>query len=388
MHAPYNLCLRLLHEVTANIIIPAPANAAEIFDVNNKPCNTGIGLTMRAELRRHAAKTTTVEVCLCSCISLCPLMYTYQSCIAPTAAKHHFDSFACGLSECSNNVQATGVPVQQQLLPPDEICKFERQGASIVCLQTSWHPAASGAMLLRVYALNGAQLRRADDIDGASGLRHRFSHHKVRGWYPQLQLSPCALLPCSNQKHRISYELNLKCPRKLVKFAAHAHAVARRPVPDDPLRSCIPSILFKVLSRSAQAAHSIVKVTAPRATKHTNRAKFPSMPGPVLPWWLLPHGARCICRLNWTEDSLKRSKAAAKDSATTSRHPWPRGATSRALLTSTLPCSRLPSSYSHLPSAQMRATRHDRRGGTRLYARHSTISTRSALKAVAQTGSR
>lgn len=62
MHPPYNLCLRLLHELTTDIIIPAPANILNVFDAQSKPTNVGTGFTIKCSVERHAARTTTVKV--------------------------------------------------------------------------------------------------------------------------------------------------------------------------------------------------------------------------------------------------------------------------------------------------------------------------------------
>jgi hypothetical protein len=62
MHPAYNLCLRLLHELTMDIIIPAPANTLNVFDAKSRPSRVGTGFTIKCSVERHAASTTTVTV--------------------------------------------------------------------------------------------------------------------------------------------------------------------------------------------------------------------------------------------------------------------------------------------------------------------------------------
>jgi hypothetical protein len=64
VHAPYNLCLRLLFELASQILVPFPSGASSRFDHLNLPCKSGTGYTIKSHVQRHAASTTSVMVCL------------------------------------------------------------------------------------------------------------------------------------------------------------------------------------------------------------------------------------------------------------------------------------------------------------------------------------
>ena len=62
MHPPYNLCLRLLHELTDDILFLAPPDACSHFDAHTTPCASGMGYTVKCSVQRHTASKTSVEV--------------------------------------------------------------------------------------------------------------------------------------------------------------------------------------------------------------------------------------------------------------------------------------------------------------------------------------
>ena len=60
MHPPYNLCLRLLLELTSHVLVLPPSGGADVFDPQALPCNTGTGYTVKCAVKRHAASNTIV----------------------------------------------------------------------------------------------------------------------------------------------------------------------------------------------------------------------------------------------------------------------------------------------------------------------------------------
>ena len=62
MHPPYNLCLRLLFELTSNILVLSSGKDFDTFDPQALPCNTGTGYSVKCAVKRHAASNTLVMV--------------------------------------------------------------------------------------------------------------------------------------------------------------------------------------------------------------------------------------------------------------------------------------------------------------------------------------
>lgn len=62
MHPPYNLCLRLLFELTSNILVLPTVKDLDTFDPQALPCNTGTGYSVKCAVKRHAASNTLVVV--------------------------------------------------------------------------------------------------------------------------------------------------------------------------------------------------------------------------------------------------------------------------------------------------------------------------------------
>lgn len=61
MHAPFNLCLRLLIELCDCVVIPM--SNAETFDESKKPFQSGEGITEDFAVQEQTSSTTAVEVC-------------------------------------------------------------------------------------------------------------------------------------------------------------------------------------------------------------------------------------------------------------------------------------------------------------------------------------
>ena len=62
MHPPYNLCLRLLLELTSHVLVLPPLRDMATFDATALPCNAGTGYSRKCAVKRHAANNTLVIV--------------------------------------------------------------------------------------------------------------------------------------------------------------------------------------------------------------------------------------------------------------------------------------------------------------------------------------
>lgn len=61
VHAPFNLCLRLLIELCNSVVIAL--SGVESFDESKKPFQSGEGITEDFAVQEQTSSTTIVEVC-------------------------------------------------------------------------------------------------------------------------------------------------------------------------------------------------------------------------------------------------------------------------------------------------------------------------------------
>jgi hypothetical protein len=72
MHAPFNLLLRLLMELSGGILLPTSPAAARALDDAKKPFHTGTGFIQDFSVQRHTSANTTVTVRIPNRIYIAP----------------------------------------------------------------------------------------------------------------------------------------------------------------------------------------------------------------------------------------------------------------------------------------------------------------------------